>query len=113
MTGGLMPFAQRYAAAGLEVLLFDYRGLGTSGGGPRQLVSHRRQRQDYHAAIAFARARPGVDADRVVLWGTSYSGGHVGAVAAQDPRVAAVVSQGAAVDGLAVLRKPQRADPDA
>lgn len=110
---GLMPFAERFAATGLEVLLFDYRGFGTSGGAPRQLVSHRRQRQDYHAAITFARARAGVDPDRVVLWGTSYSGGHVVAVAAQDPRVAAVISQGAAVDGLAILRKPERADPDA
>lgn len=110
---GLLPFAQRFAGAGLDVLTFDYRGFGTSAGSPRQAVSHRRQRADYHAAIAYARGLPGVDPARVAVWGTSYSGGHVIAVAARDRRVAAVVSQGAAVDGLAILRKPEKADPSA
>ncbi|MEJ7832161.1 MAG: alpha/beta hydrolase [Nocardioides sp.] len=111
--GGLMPFAERFAAAGAEVLLFDYRGFGTSEGEPRQAVSHRRQRQDYHAAVAHARTLPGVDPDRIVLWGTSYSGGHVVAVAAKDHRVAALIAQGAAVDGLAILRKDEKSDPAA
>jgi len=103
---GLAPFADAFAAAGCDVLLFDYRGFGGSDapvGTPRQDVDHRRHREDYAAALAFVRARPGVDPDRVALWGTSYSGGHVLAVAADDRRVAAVVSQGAAVDGLAAL----------
>ncbi|WP_345459147.1 alpha/beta hydrolase [Nocardioides marinquilinus] len=103
---GLLPFARRFAAAGLHVLVFDYRGFGGSGsapGGLRQDVDHRRHREDYHAALAAVRAREDVDADRVALWGTSYSGGHVVAVAAEDPRVAALVSQGAAMDGLAAL----------
>lgn len=109
--GGLAPFAERFAAAGCHVLTFDYRGFGTSGGRPRQRVSFRRQRQDYVAAIAAARAHDDVDADRVVAWGTSFSGGHVVAVGAADHRLAAVISQGAAVDGLAILRKPEKADP--
>jgi len=49
------------------------------------------------------RGLDGIDPDRVVLWGSSYSGGHVVAVAAGDPRVAAVISQGAAMDGLAAV----------
>lgn len=100
---GLLPFAERFAAAGTDVLVFDYRGFGTSDGSPRQDVDHRKHRQDYHAAVAAARARKGVDPARVALWGSSYSGGHVIVVAAQDPRVRAVVSQGAAMDGLAAL----------
>ncbi|SHG20997.1 hypothetical protein SAMN05443575_1685 [Jatrophihabitans endophyticus] len=100
---GLLPFAERFAAAGADVLVFDYRGFGTSEGEPRQDVDHRRHREDYHAAIAYARARKGVDAARVAIWGSSYSGGHVVAVAAADQRVAAVISQGAAMDGLAAL----------
>lgn len=106
---GLLPFAQRFAAAGCDVLLFDYRGFGTSDGtrDPRlaQDVHHLRHRADYHAAVAHARSLPGVDRERIVLWGSSYSGGHVVAVAARDGRVAAVVSQGAAMDGLAALRE--------
>ncbi|QWC83973.1 alpha/beta hydrolase [Nocardioidaceae bacterium] len=101
--GGLAAYAAAFAAAGCDVLVFDYRGFGTSGGTPRQDVDHRRHREDYTAAVAEARRLDGVDPERIVLWGTSYSGGHVLAVAADDPRVAAVVSQGAAVDGRAIL----------
>ncbi|MGI8677928.1 MAG: alpha/beta hydrolase [Jatrophihabitans sp.] len=100
---GLLPFAQRFSAAGMDVLVFDYRGFGTSDGTPRQDVDHRRHREDYHAAIAYARAQKGVDPSRIAVWGSSYSGGHVIVVAAQDQRIAAVISQGAAMDGLAAL----------
>ncbi len=103
---GLLPFAEQFADLGVDALVFDYRGFGTSDtprGAPRQDVDHRRHREDYHAALAAARALEGVDADRVVLWGSSYSGGHVIAVAAADQRVAGVISQGAAMDGLAAL----------
>src|SRR6476619_5465309 len=82
-TGGLVAYAEGFAAAGFDVLLFDYRGFAASGGSPRQLVSDSRQRQDYHAAIAAARRLPGVDAERIVLWGISNSGGHVIRVAAE------------------------------
>lgn len=100
---GLLGFAEGFAAAGLDVLLFDYRGFGDSEGTPRQLVSYRRQRADYVAAIAAARRLPGVDPERVVLWGTSYSGGHVLPVAVADGRIAAVVSMTPAMDGLTAL----------
>jgi fermentation-respiration switch protein FrsA (DUF1100 family) len=100
---GLRPFAERFAAAGLDALVFDYRTLGASTGEPRQLISWRRQREDYEAAIAFARTLDGVDPDRIVLWGWSYAGGHAIAVAAGDGCVAAVIAQAPAVDGVAAL----------
>lgn len=106
----LLPYAEGFAAAGLDVLLFDYRGFGASSGMPRQRVSYRGQRADYHAAVAAARALEGVDPDRIVLWGTSYSGGHVIAVAAADARIAAVLSLTPASDGLAVLLEMLRHD---
>ncbi|MDN5749600.1 MAG: alpha/beta hydrolase [Pseudonocardia sp.] len=68
---GLLPFAERFAAAGADVLVFDYRGYGTSEGTLRQNVLHTAHRQDYHAAIAHARLLDGVDPDRIVLWGSS------------------------------------------
>lgn len=100
---GLTGNAEGFADAGMDVFLFDYRGFADSGGTPRQDVSVRRQRQDYHAALAAARHLPGVDPDRIALWGTSYAGGHVVAVAAQDGRVAAAVALTPATDGLATL----------
>src|SRR6476620_5871618 len=107
-TGGLVAYAEGFAAAGLNVLLFDYRGFAASGGSPRQLVSASRQRQDYHAAIAAARRLPGVDPERIVLWGISNSGGHVIRVAAEDRRIAAAIALTPAVDGLAVLAQLAR-----
>ena len=87
---GLLPFAEAFAEAGLDVLLFDYRCFGESTGEPRQLASPSRHREDYRAAVEFARGLDGVDPDRIVLWGTSWSGGHVVYVAADDPRIAAI-----------------------
>src|SRR5690242_11733572 len=77
---GLEPFAERFAAAGLDVLVFDYRGYGTSDGDLRQDVHHLRHREDYHSAVAAARSLEGVDPQRIVVWGSSYAGGHVIAV---------------------------------
>src|SRR5580693_4276067 len=65
---GLLAYVERFAAAGLDALAFDYRHFGASDGEPRQLLSIRRQHEDYAAAIALARSLPGVDPDRVVVW---------------------------------------------
>ncbi len=100
---GLMPVAERFAASGIDALAFDYRHFGASDGEPRQLLSIPRQLEDYAAAVAFARSLDGVDPDRVALWGSSYSGGHVVAGAVADGHVAAVISQVPAMDGLATL----------
>lgn len=86
-------YAEQFAGAGFAVLVFDYRHFGVSGGQPRQIVDVRKQREDYHAAVRFARALPGIDPERIAIWGTSLSGSHVIAVAAEDPRIAAVVAQ--------------------
>ena len=97
---GLLPFAERFAAAGVDALAFDFRHFGASDGEPRQLLSIPRQLEDYAAAIAFARSLEGVDPDRIVLWGSSYAGGHVVPVAVADGRVAAAIAQVPLMDGL-------------
>ncbi|MGH3086018.1 MAG: alpha/beta hydrolase, partial [Rubrobacteraceae bacterium] len=89
----LFDAAERFAAAGLAALTFDYRSFGESGGEPRQVVNVSEQLKDWRAAIRFARGLKGVDAERVALWGSSLGGGHVVSVAADDPRIAAVVAQ--------------------
>jgi len=101
----LDAYAERFAEAGLGALLFDYRHFGASGGEPRQLLDIAKQHADYDAAIAYGRGLDWVDRDRVALFGSSFSGGHVLAVAAQDRRIAAVVSQCPFTDGLATLPK--------
>lgn len=96
---GLPRYAAKFTARGIAVLAFDYRGWGASEGEPRQVLDVAAQRDDYRAAIACARRLPGIDSRNVALWGTSLSGGHVLAVAAADPAIAAVVSQVPMIDG--------------
>ncbi|MGV0792133.1 alpha/beta hydrolase [Mycolicibacterium sp. XJ1819] len=85
--------ARDFASAGYRALTFDYRHLGESSGLPRQLVDIDGQLDDIAAAVAYARRDPGIDPDRIVLWGTSLGGGHVVTAAARDPRIAAVIAQ--------------------
>ena len=108
---GLEPFAIGLAEAGLDVLAFDYRGFGASGGTPRQRVSMAGQLEDYRAAMAAAARLPGVDGARLVLWGVSLAGGHVLAAAAGRDDVAAVVSLTPLVDGRAAGRTGAEAPP--
>ncbi|MFZ5572757.1 MAG: alpha/beta hydrolase [Thermodesulfobacteriota bacterium] len=98
----LPAFAEKFVRKGLGVMTFDYRNFGLSDGEPRNLVSPGRHVEDWRAAIACARGLEQVDGSRIGLWGTSFSGGHVLTVAAEDPGIAAVVSQIPFVDGLSV-----------
>jgi len=100
----LEPFARRFAEAGVAALVFDYRGFGASGGEPRQRVSPSDQMEDYRNALTWLSLQPEIDADRLGVWGTSFSGAHVIQVAAQDSRVQAVVSQVAPMDLHRIIR---------
>lgn len=104
----LAPFAHAFAGAGLDVLTFDYRGFGESGGEPRQVVSLPAQLADLRAAVAHAATLPGVDPGRIVLWGDSLGGGHVISAAVGRTDLAAVISVVPMVDGLAAARLASR-----
>ena len=89
----LKDYAERFALAGYHAMVFDYRHFGISDGHPRQLLDIKKQHQDWRAAIAHARTLDGVDPRRLILWGTSFSGGHVAVMASEDKNIAAVISQ--------------------
>lgn len=89
----LDAYASRFAGAGYAVLVFDYRGWGDSAGEPRRVLDIRAQQRDWRAGVAHARSLQGVDTSRVVLWGTSFGGGHALHLAAEDHDIAAVVAQ--------------------
>ncbi|HEY7949601.1 MAG TPA: alpha/beta fold hydrolase [Solirubrobacterales bacterium] len=103
----LGPFAERFASAGFGALVFDHRGFGDSGG-EEDLFDPARQLEDWRAAIAFARSLPGVDPVRVVTFGSSMGGGNALAAAADDPAVAAAISQ---VPFLDIVRQAHRSSP--
>ncbi|SFK72196.1 Alpha/beta hydrolase family protein [Halogranum rubrum] len=103
-TFGYPLVAERLAEHGYAVLLFDYRHFGDSEGEPRNLVSPSRQVADWREAVAAARDFDDVDGSTVVLWGYSFAGGHALSVAAEDPRISAVVAIAPFVDGRAALK---------
>jgi hypothetical protein len=89
----LASFAERFANEGFAVLVFDYRYLGASEGEPRGRVIPHLQHEDLRTAITFGASLPNVDADRIALWGSSFSAGNAIFVGALDQRVKAVVAQ--------------------
>lgn len=89
----LDKFAEKFAEAGFAVLVFDYRYLGASAGEPRGQIFAAEQQQDYRNAVTWISLQKEVDPQRIGIWGTSLSGGHVLHLGAFDKRVKAVVAQ--------------------
>jgi uncharacterized protein len=105
----LDAYAEVFAAAGLNALVFDNRNFGASDGEPRQEIDPWAQVRDYRHAITYAGTLSQSD-DRIGVWGSSYSGGHVLVVAAIDRRVKAVACQVPMVSGHDNFRALVRAD---
>lgn len=111
---GLPAFAEAFAAAGYAVVLFDYRGFGGSTGKPRELVSPSHHLDDWRAVLAQVKKRKDIDPRKIVLWGTSFSGGHVMVTAAREKGIRAIIAQVPHVDGLAsALLYPKHLLPQA
>lgn len=119
-------YAPFIAAAGFVALTIDYRGWGDSDSrlvvrqkpessvestgevtvkavAVREEVDPLDQTEDIRNAISWIQGQPGVDAERIGLWGSSYSGGHVVWVAAHDPRVKVTVSQVGSMDSKGII----------
>ncbi len=117
---GIEKFASRFAERGLVAMAIDYQSYGFSGSGSddirlldpdtttdgavvtegerrillkRTNLNNVHEIADFRAAVSFLQGEPGVDPDRIGIWGSSNGGGVVMAVAAADARVKAVVSQ--------------------
>ena len=106
----LERFADAFAAAGLASVVFDNRNFGASDGAPRLEVDPWQQVRDYRDAITYAETLEETDPERIGIWGTSYSGGHVLVVGAVDRRVKCVVSQVPLVSGHDNARRLIRPD---
>jgi dienelactone hydrolase len=123
----LRPDAIAFARAGYLVVTFDYRGWGKSDSRliladktlerkdgkwiaevkeVREVVDPIDQTADIMNAIHWVAGEPQCDTERIGLWGSSYSGGHVVYVAARDPRVKAFVSQVGAMDSRWTIANP-------
>ena len=94
----LEKYALRFVEAGFAAISFDYRHFGDSQGEPRQIYSVSKQLEDNKAAVAFARTRSEIDAEKIFLWGTSSSGNYGIMLAAEDKRIAGVIGQTPSLD---------------
>jgi len=114
-----------FAKAGYFVTTFDYRGWGGSdsrviltGSAPkdkvgakytaevrevREVVDPADQGVDWLNALHWLQGEEQCDVERIGIWGSSFSGGHVVWVAARDSRVKALVSQVGSMDSRWVL----------
>ena len=100
----LAPFAEAFVAAGYAAFVFDYRHFGASGGEPRQLLIPSREVEDWLSATNFVRGLPGINAKKIVLWGTSFGGGLVTMAAARDGNVQGIIAQCPMMDGAASVQ---------
>jgi uncharacterized protein len=132
----LARYGTHLASRGVVAMAIDYRGWGKSGGflylaepvrwddrlrfsqhTARVRIRRRRsipdaQIQDIRNAISFLQGEPGVDRNRIGVWGVGASGGHVLAASAIDLRVKAAVAQTPIIPGHDVPRRaamPSRA----
>lgn len=106
----LDKYAELFAQAGIAVLVYDNRNFGDSDGEPRQELDPWQQVRDYRNAITYAQQLPKIDSNRIGIWGSSYSGGHVLVVGAIDKRVKCVVSQVPTISGYQTMLRRTRPD---
>ncbi len=92
-TFGTGSFIRAFVEAGWAVFSFDYRSFGASEGKPRQLVNPHHHCEDWYNVVQYVRSLQNIDNQRVVLWGSSFAGGHVLVTAARVSRLAGVIAQ--------------------
>ncbi|HGH3214955.1 TPA: alpha/beta hydrolase [Acinetobacter baumannii] len=95
----LIQYAQRFAQAGYAVILFDYRYWSGSTGKPREMISINSQLEDWKTMIQYASTCKFIDNRRIVLWGTSLSGGYALSLASELKNIQAIMVQIPYVDG--------------
>lgn len=103
-------YADVFCSAGFACLVYDHRNTGASGGRLRGEIDPWEQISDMRDAITYIGSRPEVDAERIGLWGTSYSGGHSLVVAATDRRVKCVVAVVPTISGRQNTMRAMTAD---
>lgn len=102
------PYHEALLAAGMAVLVFDYRGFGDSGGDATYL-DPMDQVVDWRNAVTYLTTRAEIDPRRIGTFGSGGTGGGNAIVAAGlDDRIKATVSQVPIADGRDWLHRMRR-----
>jgi dienelactone hydrolase len=86
-------YAEAFAAAGFATLAYDHFGFGASDGEPRQSPTPSWQMEGYRDAVNWMRRQARIDADRIGIWGSSYSGAQVILLASENLPVRCAFAQ--------------------
>lgn len=97
-------FIKRFNKNGYAVLTFDFPGWGHSEGLPRNTINPWKRVKVAEAALAYLKSLPEIDDSNVVLWGSSFGGGHVIELAAEHPELKGVISQVPMLDGIEAVK---------
>ncbi|KAK7724445.1 hypothetical protein SLS63_008702 [Diaporthe eres] len=87
----LPEVAERFQSKGYNVLIYDARGVGGSGGLPRNQLDPLQMAEDLSDVITHVGGLPSVDAQSIFLWGMSFGGMVSGCTAAIDRRARGLV----------------------
>ncbi|MCJ1286177.1 hypothetical protein MMC26_005522 [Xylographa opegraphella] len=87
----LAETAEGFQSAGYNVLLYDSRSIGGSGGYPRNQINPLQVTEDISDVVTYVSSLPSVDSRRIILWGMSLGATVSACAAAVDRRVAAVL----------------------
>lgn len=79
--GNVVPFMQQFHQMGYSVLMYDYRGYGTSSGKP----STRKAKADIEAAYHWLIKEQGIKPEQIIVQGRSVGGGPSAWLAARYP----------------------------
>jgi uncharacterized protein len=102
------PYHAGLLAAGIAVLVFDYRGFGDSEG-DATYFDPMAQVADWRNALTYLESRPEIDGSRLGAFGSGGTGGgNAVMVAGLDERVKATVSQVPIADGRDWLHRMRR-----
>ena len=94
----LEDYALKLIDIARAAITYDYRYFGESGGEPRQLINGIKQMEDLRAVIDYARNQENIDENKIVLWSTSAAGRYGIIIAAEDEKIAGVISQCPSLD---------------
>jgi pimeloyl-ACP methyl ester carboxylesterase len=117
----VMNEAWLFAAHGVAAIVWDRRGTGRSAGVDWTRVGFDTLVEDAAAMVERLRAEPGIDPERIGVWGHSQGGWHGPMLAARDRRIAfAILASGPAtdvhqqfIDGMAAGMRSQGQPPGA
>lgn len=84
-------YAEAIFDAGFDILIYDHKNFGQSGGEPRQEINPWTQVRGYRDAVAFLRAQ--YSDNPIALWGDSYSAGLALVAGALIDDIVAIVAQ--------------------